>query len=70
MVNRKWNTFAIAGFVLSFFLSVAGVVLSGIALSQIRKTGERGRALAVAGLGIGLVAFVLTGVFIASGKHG
>ena len=42
--SAKFNTLAIVGFVLAFVVNIAGVVVSFIALSQIKKTGERGRA--------------------------
>ena len=57
--SDKFNTLAIVGFVLAFVVNIAGVVVSFIALSQIKKTGERGRGLAIAGIIIGLLSIVL-----------
>jgi len=57
--SAKFNTLAIVGFVLAFVVNIAGVVVSFIALSQIKKTGERGRGLAIAGIIIGLLSIVL-----------
>jgi len=54
----KTNTLAIVGFILSFFVTVAGIIVSAIALRQIKQTGEGGRGLALAGLIIGIVATV------------
>ena len=51
----KTNTLAIVGFILSFFVTVAGLVVSIIALRQIKQTGEGGHGLALAGVIIGAV---------------
>lgn len=53
---QKTNTLAIIALISSFFISVLGIVLGHIALSQIKKTGEGGRGLALAGTIIGYVA--------------
>jgi hypothetical protein len=49
------------GFVLAFFVSLAAIVCGHIALSQIKRTGERGHGLALAAVIIGYagVAFWL-----------
>lgn len=47
------NTLAIVGFVLAFFGGLPGIVISHVALSQIKRTNERGWELTVAGLWIG-----------------
>ena len=57
------NTWAIVGFVTSLLIAPLGIIFSAIALSQIRKSGERGHGLALAGLIIGIV---LTGLAIIS----
>lgn len=54
----RMNTLAIAGFVLAFFVNIAGLVVSIVALRQIKRTGERGHGLALAGV-------ILSAVFIA-----
>jgi peptidyl-prolyl cis-trans isomerase B (cyclophilin B) len=59
----RYNTMAIIGFVLSIVVSVVGIVLSFIALSQIKRTGEQGRGLAIAGIIIGF-AQVLIGIIV------
>ena len=59
--SAKFNTLAIVGFVLAFVVNIAGVVVSFIALSQIKKTGERGRGLALAGIILSIV-FMVVGV--------
>ena len=47
------NTLAIVALVLSFVVSIAGIVCGHLALRQIKETGESGRELALAGLIIG-----------------
>jgi hypothetical protein len=58
------NTWAIVGFVCSLIIPVLGIIFSAIALGQIRRSGERGRGLALAGLIIGIVftAIAIIGV--------
>lgn len=53
--SEQTNTLAIIALISSFFISVLGIVLGHIALSQIKKTGEQGRGLALAGTIIGYV---------------
>ncbi|GAB2559468.1 DUF4190 domain-containing protein [Leucobacter ruminantium] len=56
---EKTNTLAVLSFVLSFFLSVAAIVLGHIAVSQINRTHERGWGLAAAGLTLGYIGVVV-----------
>lgn len=55
----RYNILAIIGFIASFFVSVVGIVLGFIALSQIKRTGEKGRGLAIAAIVIGFAAFII-----------
>jgi Domain of unknown function (DUF4190) len=48
-----YNTFAVLSPIFAVVVPPAGVVLGHLALPQIRRTGERGRAAAIAGLVIG-----------------
>jgi len=57
----RTNTLAIVGFVLSFVVSLAGIICSHIALSQIKRTGEGGHGLALAGV---IIGYVLTGFWV------
>lgn len=59
--TTKFNVLAIVGFVLAFFgwLAVVGLVLEIIALGQIKRTGERGRNLAVAGIVVAIVLLIV-----------
>lgn len=52
---------AIAGFVLSFFCSIAGLILSWMALDEIKKSGGtlKGEGLAIAGIVISVLWMVL-----------
>lgn len=52
---RPTNVLAIVALVSSFFIPPAGIVCGHIALNQIKRTGENGRGLAIAGLIIGYV---------------
>lgn len=48
--QAKTNVLAIVGFVLCFFVSLAGLICSAIALKQIKTSGEGGKGLALAGV--------------------
>jgi hypothetical protein len=52
---RPTNTMAIITLVTSLVFSVLAIPFGHIALSQIKRSGEQGRALAIAGLVIGYV---------------
>jgi hypothetical protein len=52
---NKTNVLAIVSLVSAFFVSVVGIITGHIALSQIKKTGENGRGLALAGTVLGYV---------------
>lgn len=58
------NTLSIVGFVLSFFVAIAGLVCSIIARKQIRETNENGMGLATAGMVISIVSIVLAVVAV------
>ncbi|MBF4461638.1 MULTISPECIES: DUF4190 domain-containing protein [unclassified Rathayibacter] len=57
--TERYNILAIIGFIASFFVSIVGIVLGFIALSQIKRTGEKGRGLALAAVIIGFAAIVV-----------
>ncbi|WP_353813510.1 DUF4190 domain-containing protein [Agromyces sp. SYSU T00266] len=58
----RWNVFAIIGFVTVWFTVILGLIFGHIALSQIKKTGEKGRGLALAAVIIGWIAVALGGL--------
>ncbi|GAA4147887.1 DUF4190 domain-containing protein [Leifsonia shinshuensis] len=73
-----YNTMSIVAFILAFFVSIVGIILGFVALSQIKRTGEQGRGLALAAVIIGFVEvaigilvfiLVLVGLGIAA-SHG
>ena len=70
--SAKTNTLAIVSLITSIVgLSLIGIITGHISMSQIKKTGEQGRGLAIAGLVIGYVGIALgiiaVMVFVASG---
>jgi len=48
--KRKWNTFSICGFFLSFLFFPLGLIFSIIAINQTKTEEQKGRGLAIAGL--------------------
>ena len=58
--NRSTNSMAIAALVCSLVLAPLGIIFGHISLSQIKRTGQEGRGLAIAGLAIGYVSTVLS----------
>jgi uncharacterized membrane protein len=55
----RLNSLAVIAFVCSFFISLIGIVCGHMALSEIRRTGERGAGLATAALVIGYLGLAL-----------
>jgi hypothetical protein len=55
---EKYNVLAIVSLISAFFVSLVAIITGHIALSQIKKTGEKGRGLALAGTILGYVGFV------------
>lgn len=58
--GEKYNVLAIVSLVLAFLVSLGAVICGHIALSQIKKTGEKGRGLAIAGLVLGYLGIVIS----------
>jgi peptidyl-prolyl cis-trans isomerase B (cyclophilin B) len=58
------NSLAIVSLVCAFLFAPLGIVFGHISLSQIKKTGEEGRGLALAGLVISYLITVLTVVVV------
>jgi Domain of unknown function (DUF4190) len=59
--NAPTNVLAIVALVSAFFIPVAGIVCGHLALGQIKRTGENGRGLALAGL---IIGYVLTALIL------
>lgn len=70
-VQPRWNGLAIAGFILSFLISIVGLILSIIALNQINKSGgmQKGKGLAIAGIIISAIS-ILFGLLYLLGSRG
>lgn len=62
--QQQTNTMAIVALVGAFFIPLVGIICGHIAMGQIKKTGEQGRGLALAGLIIGYVytALIVLGI--------
>lgn len=60
--NRK-NDFAILGLVFSIFGGLPGLIFSIIGLNQIKKTGQEGKGMCIAGIIVSSVWFVLSIIF-------
>lgn len=68
--SQKTNGMAIAGFVLSFFCGLLGLIFSAVALSQISKSGEGGKGLAIAGLVLSILSFLVVFALVGAGGSG
>jgi hypothetical protein len=55
----RTNTLAIVALVLGILVPLGGIICGPIALGQIKRTGEGGRGLAIAGIIIGAVLILL-----------
>ncbi len=61
----KWNVLSIVSLVTSIIgLSLVGVITGHISLSQIKKSGEEGRVLAIIGLVLGYLGLI-AGIILA-----
>jgi hypothetical protein len=56
--SNRTNVMAILAIIFGIFVSILGIVFGHIALSQIRRSGEGGRGLAITGLIFGYVGIV------------
>ena len=57
--NQPWNVLTIIGFVFAFINPLVGLIFSIIALVMVRKSGEKSRGLAIAGIIIGAINLVV-----------
>ena len=62
--DKKTNTMAILGLIFAFVFPILGLIFSIIAKGQIKKTGENGSGLALAGLIISIIAIVVYVIII------
>ena len=54
----RWNVWAIVAIITVWFTVILGLIFGHIALSQISRTGERGRGLALTAVIVGWLAVV------------
>lgn len=59
--GKRTNVLAIVGLILAIFFPIVGAIVGHVALSQIKKTGEEGRGIALAAV---IVGWTLTGLAI------
>ena len=59
----KWNVWAIVAIITVWFTVILGLIFGHIALSQIKRTGERGRGLALTAVIVGWLAVEAGGLF-------
>jgi hypothetical protein len=60
------NGFAIASLVCAFFCTPLGLIFGFIARSQIKRTGQSGSGLALAGIIISLISIAIAVIFFAA----
>lgn len=58
------NTFAFLAIIFAFTVPLAGIIFGHMGLSQIKRTGDAGRGIALTGLIIGYAAFVSVVLFL------
>lgn len=72
--QQRWNVWAIAGFIVSFFAGIIGIVLSVIGVVQVRRNREKGQGLAIAGIVIGalrvIAAIIMSIIFAMNFANG
>jgi large-conductance mechanosensitive channel len=61
--SEKTNTLAIVSLVVALFVPLVGAILGHVAMGQIKKTGEQGRGIALAGV---IIGWVFTALVIVS----
>lgn len=62
--SERTNTLSIVALVLAFVVPLGGIICGHIALGQIKRTGEKGHGLALAGTVLGYI-FVALGIIVA-----
>lgn len=63
-VAPRTNTLAIVSLVTGFFCAIAAVITGHLAMAQIKRTGENGKGLALAGLVLGYLGIAATAVTV------
>ena len=57
--NTETNVLAIVGFILSFFIALAGLICSILGYKRAPELGGKGKSLALAGIIISIAAMVI-----------
>jgi len=57
---KKWNLFAVFGFILAFlsWFSILGIALCIVGIIETKRKKQKGRTLAIAGLIIGILVLI------------
>lgn len=55
----RTNTLSVVALIAGFMVPIAGIILGYVSLSQIKRTNEEGRGLALTGIIVGYVATAL-----------
>ncbi len=63
--EKQTNTIAIVGFILSFFIAIAGLICSIIGYKKSRELDGKGKGFALAGIIISAAEIVLTVIIYA-----
>ena len=64
--ENRTNVVAIVALILGFVVPIGGIIAGTVALAQIKRTGEKGRGLAIAGISVGsaLIVLLIIGVVL------
>ncbi len=62
--TERYNVLSIVAIVTVWFAGILGLIFGYIALSQIKRTGEKGRGLALAAVIIGWIALAFALIYI------
>ena len=61
--TKETNTLAIVGFILSFFIAIAGLICSIIGYRNAPQFGGKGKGLALAGIIISVISMVVVLIY-------
>ena len=62
--HEEQNILAIVGFILSFFIAIAGLICSIIGYKNAPQFGGKGKGLALAGIIISIVSMVIVCIYV------
>lgn len=67
--QNKTNIWCILGLVFAFLFPILGLIFSIVGLSQVKKTGEKGKGLAITGIVLSILPLLLIGIIVAIGIY-